>query len=598
MLKTKTLVPDTSILIHGNLSKLIETGKIKKVKILIPKAVVDELQAQASRGREIGFKGLEEIKKIREIGKKREVKIEFRGERPTLEEIHLAKKGRIDAIIRDVAAKEKATLITSDYVQALVGEAEGVSVKHIPRPRVGKRIKLEDFFSHDTQSVHLKVGVQPLAKRGKPGRVELVKLRKNLCTENELKMIIDQIISKTRVEEDSFIEIERNNAMVIQLGKYRIAISKPPFSDNIEVTAVRPIAKVTLDDYKLHEELKRRLANKSQGTLIAGPPGAGKTSFASAVAEFLSKGKIVKAFEQPRDLQVGPEITEYLPLEGDWDKTAEMLLLVRPDYTIFDELRKTRDFKVFGDMRLAGVGMIGVVHASNPVSAIQRFIGRLELGIIPYIIDTVIYIEAGKIQKVYELSLLVKVPSGMQEQDLARPVVEVRDFATKGLEYEIYTYGEENIIIPVKEEKSPLKDLAKEMVKSEIRKWDPDAEIEIVNSNRIIAKVSNEVIPRLIGKKGKNIEDIEKRLNIHISVEPKELGFKQGTSFDFEERGAYIILRVDRELTGKQLDVYKGDEFLFSPFVGKSGYIKVKKRSDLGRGILQGIAKNNLRILI
>ncbi|MFQ5648257.1 MAG: ATPase, partial [Candidatus Aenigmatarchaeota archaeon] len=187
-----------------------------------------------------------------------------------------------------------------------------------------------------------------------------------------------------------------------------------------------------------------------------------------------SRGKIVKTFEQPRDLQVGPEVTQYAPLEGDWSKTAEHLLLVRPDYTIFDEIRQTKDFRIFSDMRLAGVGMIGVVHSTSPVSAIQRFIGRIELGIIPNIIDTVINIEAGKICKVYELALLVKVPSGMTEADLARPVVEIRDFATKNLEYEIYTYGAENVIIPVKKGKpSPVKELALEQVRKELGRFDP-----------------------------------------------------------------------------------------------------------------------------
>lgn len=49
--------------------------------------------------------------------------------------------------------------------------------------------------------------------------------------------------------------------------------------------------------------------------------------------------------------------------------------------------------------------------------------------------------------------MTVKVPTGMTEADLARPVVEVRDFETGKLEYEIYTFGEENVIVPVKEKK-------------------------------------------------------------------------------------------------------------------------------------------------
>jgi ATPase len=561
--------------------------------------VVDELQAQASRGKDIGFEGLEEIKRIREEGKNKGVKIEFTGERPTLEEIQLAKKGRIDALIRDVAAKENAILITSDYLQALIGEAEGIPIKHIPQTVLEKKLELEKFFSADTQSVHLKVGVPPLAKKGKPGEVKLVRLGNKLCTEDELKDLINQIVSKARVDENSFIEIGKYGAMVIQLENYRVAITRPPFSDAVEVTAVRPIAKFSLEDYKLHKELEKRILSISPGILIAGPPGSGKSTFAASIAEFLSsRGKVVKTFEQPRDLQVGPDVTQYAPLEGDWEKTAELLLLVRPDYTIFDEIRKTKDFSIFGDMRLAGVGMIGVVHSTSPVSAIQRFIGRMELGVIPHVIDTVIYINAGKIEKIYELGLTVKIPSGMKEADLARPVIEIRDFETKVLEYEIYTYGEENVIVPVKEGVTPLNKLAKDRIYQEFKKWDPDAQIEILSADRVIVRVRNDVISRLIGKKGKNIERIEKELGVHISIEPKEETMKKEISWGFEETGGYFNLKVTPILTGKQVDVYKDDEFLFSPFVGKKGTIKIRKKSSLGKAVLGAITSKTLRVLV
>jgi len=598
MEKIKTLVPDTSILIHGELSDMIKAGKMNNVRLIIPRAVVDELQAQASRGKEIGFQGLEEIKKIREHAKAHSVKVEFTGNRPTMEEIQLAKKGRIDAIIRDVAAKYDATLMTADYVQALVGEAEGVDIQHVKYDVKKEALLLEKFFTPDTQSVHLKVGIIPYAKRGKPGEVKLHVLGEERMEENELKKIIDQIESKVRVEEDGFTEMNKHGAMVIQLGKYRIAITRPPFSDRLEVTAVRPVAKCTLADYNLHKELEDKIVTGSYGVLIAGPPGSGKSTFAASIADFLSsKGKVVKTFEQPRDLQVGPEVTQYAPLEGDWEKTSEILLLVRPDYTIFDEIRKTKDFRVFADMRLAGVGMIGVVHSTNPVSAIQRFIGRLELGTIPHVIDTVIYISAGKILKTYEIRMIVKVPSGMKEADLARPVVEVRDYETKRLEYEIYTYGEENVVMPVgKHEKSPVKELAKGRILQELRNWDPHPEIEFESEDRITVKVRNDVIASLIGKKGSNIEALEKRLGVHISVEPKEKTLKRSVPFGFEEIGSHFDLKVNHALTGEQLDVYSGEDFLFSAMVGKGGRIRVKKKSSLGKAVLQAIASNRLKI--
>ncbi len=601
--EAKIIVPDTSVLIRGTLSELVSKGELKNVKIIIPRAVLDELQAQSSRGREIGIEGLEEIKKLRELGAKNNVSIEFTGTMPTLEEIQLAKKGRIDAIIKDVAAKAGGILLTSDFVQALVAEAEGVPVKYIEDVITKEKLDFEAFFDDETQSVHLKQGVAPYAKKGKPGSVEVVGLGDKKLNEKEMESFISEILNKTRKDEHSFIEIGKRGAMVIQLGNYRIAITRPPFSDAIELTAVRPIVKLSLADYKLHKELEKRIVQGSQGVLIAGPPGSGKSTFAASIADFLTeKNRIVKTFEQPRDLQVGPEVTQYAPLEGDWEKTAELLLLVRPDYTIFDEIRKTKDFKVFGDMRLAGVGMIGVMHATNPVSAIQRFIGRMELGTIPHVIDTIIYINAGRIDKVYEIGMTVKVPFGMKDQDLARPVVEVRRFEDKVLEYEIYTYGEENVIMDVtkKAEKkaSPLQSLAIEKIQKEFSRYDPNAEIAFESDDRITARVRNSVISRIIGKGGENIDKLEKRLGISINIEPKEGTLKGEITWEYEESGAYVNLIVEEGLTGVQVDVYSGEQYLLSAYVGKRGTIRVRKRSELGRKLMQGIASGKIRIVV
>jgi ATPase len=223
----------------------------------------------------------------------------------------------------------------------------------------------------------------------------------------------------------------------------------------------------------------------------------------------------------------------------------------------------------------------------------------MELGIIPHVIDTVICIKAGKIEKVLEISLIVKIPTGMEDQDLARPVVEIRDFETKNLEYEIYTYGEENVIIPVSEEQeTPLRKLAIKAVHDEMNKWDKNAQVEFLSDNRILVKVKNDVIPKLIGKGGKTIEEVEKRLGIHISVEPIEATMKHEIPFGLEETGAYFTLKIDNKFTGNQVDVYKNREFVFSPTVGKNGQISVKKNSDLGKRILQAVAEKKLKIFV
>ena len=73
------------------------------------------------------------------------------------------------------------------------------------------------------------------------------------------------------------------------------------------------------------------------------------------------------------------------------------------------------------------------------------------MGVIPQVIDTVVFIKNGFINEVLSLKMTVKVPSGMTEADLARPVVVVNDFETGKLEYEIYSYGEQTVVIPVQE---------------------------------------------------------------------------------------------------------------------------------------------------
>jgi len=540
--------------------------------------------------------GLIEIKRIREQCSLKNINLRFSGSRPDLDQIRLAKHGRIDSIIKDVALEENAVLITADYVQSLVAEAQGVKCMYVRPPKISKPLEFEKYFDEKTMSVHLKEGTFPLAKKGVPDNLELVRIGDKRMTYQELSRIVKEISEESRSSEIGSLEISRTGATVIQLGKYRIAITRTPFSDGLEITMVKPVAKLTLDDYGLSEKLIARLSERAEGIIISGPPGSGKSTLASSLAEFyVSKQNIVKTLESPRDLQVVDEVTQYAPLEGSFEKAVDILLLVRPDYTIFDEIRRNQDFHVFADMKLAGVGMIGVVHASSPLDAVQRFIGKVELGMIPQILDTIIFMHGGMVRKVYDIRLTVRVPHGMTEADLARPLVEVRDFETNEVEYEIYTYGEENIVVPVKDleqktqEQNAIRKLAEERIRDVIRRFDPNADIFIVSEGRVKIKVHKDVIPRIIGKGGSTITEIENTLGIKIDVEMKTPALGREIRFSVNESGAGLVFGVDDDVLGKKVDIYIEDEFICSNQVGKKSRIKIDKRSENGRKLLNAL---------
>ena len=598
---TDKYVLDTSVIIDGKVPDILRDRISPNSQIIIPIAVLDELQAQASTNKPHGIEGLLQIKKIRDVCKTSKINLEFAGTRPTIEEIRLAKHGRIDAIIKDIALENDATLITCDYVQHLVSEAHGIKSILLSSSKEDSELRFEKYFDNDTMSIHLKEGTCPFAKRGVPGNLKVVQLENEKLSSKEVDEITKEILEQSRLKK-GLREINKDGATVIQLGKYRIAITKEPFSEAQEITVVRPIAKLTLEDYGLSEKLLARLTSNVEGIIIAGPPGSGKSTLASSLAEFyVMQNKIVKTFESPRDLQVPKEVTQYGPLEGSFENAVDILLLVRPDYTIFDEIRRYRDFQVFSDMKLAGVGMIGVIHASKPLDAVQRFIGRIELGMIPQILDTIIFMDAGMVKKVYEISLTVKVPYKMTEADLARPVVEVKDFSTGLTEYEIYTFGEENVIVPVEPtdeaNKNKIYKLAESKIRDVIRRFDPNPEISILSDNKVRIKVQKDVIPRIIGKGGTTINELEDMLGVKIDVEMKTPTLGKEIYFEVSESGNGVVIKLDEETIGNKVNLYIDDEFVCANQVGKKSRIKIDKRSESGRRILNAIiAGQKIRI--
>ncbi|WP_296790619.1 PINc/VapC family ATPase [uncultured Methanobrevibacter sp.] len=601
----KSIVPDTSAVIIGAVSDLIENGDFDYPEIIVPEAVVCELEHQANANRAEGRKGLEELKKLQEMQDDGELAISFKGKRPTNYDIRYAKSGEIDSIIRDLAKSEFATLITNDKVQAEVAKAQGIPVHYVKQAYKEKSLSIERLFDDETMSVHLKENVAPMAKKGIPGHIKFVKLENKPSSYSQLSYIVEEILEKAKNDPKTYLESDMEGSFVVQSREYRISIAYPPFAEALEITAVRPVANISLDEYNLSDKLLERIRTSAEGILISGSPGAGKSTFVQAIAKYYSNklNKIVKTMESPRDLQLPDEITQYAPLEGSMENTADVLLLVRPDYTIYDELRKNTDFNIFADMRLAGVGMIGVVHATRPIDAIQRIASRVELGVIPSIVDTSIYIEDGKVTSVYETKMTVKVPTGMKEADLARPVIEVRDFETGELKNEIYTYGEQTIVMDMnlvngtsdgEKHKSSVDIIAEAEILRKIKRMLPKkakVEVEVISPDRANIYIPDKYVPKIIGKNGKRIAEIERDIGISLGVEIIEEKPVDKTPFEVDiiHTRKQMILDLGRENGRQNFDILIDGEYLLTATTSKKGEIKIKNGIELSDFILEAI---------
>ena len=601
----KCIIPDTSAVIIGAISELIETEDIDYPEIIVPEAVVCELEHQANANRSEGRRGLKELQKLQELQYEGELSISFKGKRPTNYDIRYAKSGEIDSIIRDLARSEMGTLLTNDKVQAETAKAQGIPVYYFKQEYKEKTLSIEEFFDETTMSIHLKENVVPMAKKGTPGHIDFEVLSEKRYTYKELKKIVDEILDKAKSDPKTYLESEKEGSFVVQSREYRISIAYPPFSEALEITAVRPVANIRLDEYHLSEKLLNRIRTSAEGILISGSPGAGKSTFVQAIANYYSSelNKVVKTMESPRDLQLPDEITQYAPLEGSMENTADVLLLVRPDYTLYDELRKNSDFNIFADMRLAGVGMIGVVHATRPIDSIQRIASRVELGVIPSIVDTSIYIEDGKVTHVYETKMTVKVPTGMKEADLARPVIEVRDFETGELKNEIYTYGEQTIVMDMdlvngpgddEKHKTAVEKIAEKEILRKVKKLLPKkakVDVEVVSPERANMYIPEEFIPKIIGKNGKRIAEIEESIGISLGVEviDSKPVSKTPIEVDIIHTNKQLILDLGREKGRKNFDVYIGGEYLLTATTSKKGEIKIKRGIELSDFIIEAI---------
>jgi ATPase len=501
----KSFLIDRSALLAG-IVELVDQGRMDG-RIAIHGALLRKLWNEARSGLVTSEIALEELNSLREVMERYLIPFEvvWGGEGKDLNDL-----------LRRYCLEHGYILVTADPLQVKAAQILGVEYLQIfPRSTSSP---FEGLFDSNTMSIHLKEGTTIKAKKGRPGAWQFQELTNSPVTAEDIKRMLSQVILAVGLTKSSFVEIERKGSTVIQLGNYRIVVTRPPLSDGWEMTVTRPVTRKRLEDYELDDRLLTRFKEKAEGILVAGAPGMGKTTFAQALAEYyMVMQKVVKTVESPRDMDLPPEITQYSKNYAETGELHDILLLGRPDYTVYDEMRNDEDFRLFIDLRLAGIGMIGVVHATTPIDAIHRFLSRSDLGTVPNIVDTIVFIEGGQVSKVFSLNMVVKIPTGLREADLARPVVEVRDFLSDTVEYEMYVFGEQTMIVRVKDVQQ---DRGYDKVGKLISKYIPKAVIKYDSGEYVISLPRGET--SRYNKVANRLRKLEKRLGVRIKVQIAE----------------------------------------------------------------------------
>ena len=134
-------VPDSSVLINGQFLKYL-SKQSDISSIILSRVVLAEIENMANQAKATGMVALEEFKLIKDFCAKNGVEIIIDGSRPTVYQIRDAPGGELDAKIRELAEEYQAILVTSDRIQAEMGEVEMITVVYLKEHSmsIGKRI--------------------------------------------------------------------------------------------------------------------------------------------------------------------------------------------------------------------------------------------------------------------------------------------------------------------------------------------------------------------------------------------------------------------------------------------------------------------------
>jgi ATPase len=247
--------------------------------------------------------------------------------------------------------------------------------------------------------------------------------------------------------------------------------------------------------------------------------------------------------------------------------------------------------------------------------AVQRFLDRVDFGVLPQTIDTIIFVREGEITRVYDIDFSMGIPEGMSGENNIRPLIAIIDHETGEREFQIFKYEGETIVMPLvregalpvvkveKEEEKITWKLTEREIQREIGRFtDGYVDVRMQSDNKAVVYIDDKDVPAAIGKGGKNVAGIVNKLSIGIDIRPRsELDRREAEepvhkpAKEPEKAEGGIRIRIDKkqlsiispEHSGKIVDVFGGREYLFTATVNESGEIHLAKNSSIAQEMIR-----------
>ena len=113
-------------------------------------------------------------------------------------------------------------------------------------------------------------------------------------------------------------------------------------------------------------------------------------------------------------------------------------------------------------------------------------------------------------------------------------------------------------------------------------------------------RLDESVIPRVIGRGGAQIREIEESLSIGIDIKPKDGGTRiredeeekpegEKLTFDYKEKAGSFEVFFDSESIGKELKLFIDEKLQLTTRIGQKARLKFSKKSEMGRKLSTAI---------